>query len=146
MVGGLVEQQHVGLHQQDFGKFDTHAPTARELARGALEVGTLKAQANQRALYLGLITFGTHHLIALMSLGIAFHQVHIFRRFIVGALREFAVHPLQPLSHLRMVGKGLAGFLAHRGIVHQLHHLRQIAHSGVVGNAYHARRRLLKST
>ena len=43
MVGGLVEQQHVGLLQQNLGQLDTHAPATRELAGGTLQVGTLKA-------------------------------------------------------------------------------------------------------
>ncbi len=43
VVGGLVEEQHVGMAQQNLGQLDTHAPTARKLAGGAVKVGALKA-------------------------------------------------------------------------------------------------------
>ena len=42
VVGGLVEQQHIRTAQQYLGQLDTHAPTARELGGGTVEVGTLE--------------------------------------------------------------------------------------------------------
>ena len=42
MVRGLVEQQHVGLLQQYLRQFDTHTPTAGELARRTVEVCALE--------------------------------------------------------------------------------------------------------
>ena len=39
VVGGLVKQQDIRTLQEQFGQFETHAPTTRELGRGAVEVG-----------------------------------------------------------------------------------------------------------
>ena len=47
VVGGLVEQQQVGVAQEELSKCDAHLPAARELGARALKVGDLKAQAGQ---------------------------------------------------------------------------------------------------
>ena len=47
MVGRLVEQEHVGLSEQQFGQRESHLPAARELVGEPLEVGLLEAQTEE---------------------------------------------------------------------------------------------------
>ena len=43
VVRRLVQQQHVGLLQQDFRQLDTHTPATRELTRRPLKISTFEA-------------------------------------------------------------------------------------------------------
>ena len=47
VVGGLVEEEEVGMAQQQLGKGDAHLPTAREVGRGLVEVLDGKAEATE---------------------------------------------------------------------------------------------------
>ena len=47
VVGRLVEQQRVGLHEQDARECDAHLPTARQLAHVVVDRLRPKAQAGQ---------------------------------------------------------------------------------------------------
>ena len=143
MVGRLVEQQHVGTAQQDLGQLDAHAPSAGELARGAVEVRAQEAKAHQRALNLGLVALGTQHQVAFVFGGVSLHQRHVVVALIVGALVHLPLQSLYAGRHLLDVGKRLLRLLAHGGRVLQHHHLRQIAHGGVGGNGHRARRGVL---
>ena len=54
VVGGLVQQQHVGLSQQQFGQGNAHLPAAGKLFRPPRPVLFPKAQAVQHRADLGL--------------------------------------------------------------------------------------------
>ena len=43
VVGGLVEEQHIGMLEQELGQLDTHTPSARELRCRAVKVVTAEA-------------------------------------------------------------------------------------------------------
>ena len=146
MVGGLVEQQHVGLLQQDLRQFYTHAPSTRELRGRTIEVCPLKAQAHERALQFCLTALSTHHHVALVLRSIFLYQCQIALTLIIRALCQFLVHLVKTLLHPRDVGKSLLGLLPHRRVVLQDHHLRQIADVAVRRYADDASRRLLLST
>ena len=49
VVGGLVEQQQIGLGEQHRAECDAHAPTAGELGTGAALGGIVEAEAGQDA-------------------------------------------------------------------------------------------------
>ena len=144
MVGGLVEQQHLGLAQQYFGQFNAHAPAARELFRGPLKILARKAQTRERAFDFGLIVVAPQQQIAFVLLREALHQLRISLALIIGALHHLLLHGFQRRVQLRLLGKGFAGLLAHGGVVLQLHHLWQIAHRHIVGHSNRARRGLLQ--
>ena len=55
VVGGLVEQDEVGLLQQNLGQLDAHAPSAAEVAGWTGEVLANEAQAEQDLLHLGIV-------------------------------------------------------------------------------------------
>ena len=52
VVGRLIEEQYIRRFQQQLCQLDAHAPSSRELAGRAVEVGTLEAQSEQRLLYI----------------------------------------------------------------------------------------------
>ena len=135
MVGRLVQQQDVGLLQQNLGQLYTHAPAPRELTGRTVKVRTAEAQADQRALQLSLTAFGTHQLVALMLLGKALHKSHVVLTLVVSTLTQLTVQRVYTLLHLRHVGKSLLCFLSYGGVILQHHHLWQIAYGGVMGHA-----------
>ena len=87
----------------------------------------------------------THHHVALVLHRVALHQRHIVVALVVSTLVHLALQAGYALGHCRHVGKRLLRLVAHRGVVLQLHHLRQVAYTGVVGHAHRARRGLLLS-
>ena len=145
VVGRLVEQQHVGPLQQDLGQFDTHAPATRELPRGPLEVGSLEAQADERALQFGLAALGTRHQQPLVLRGVALHELHVVVALVVGALAHLALKLFDALPEPGNARKSLLGLLAHGGVVLQSHDLGQVANGRVGRHADVARRGLLLS-
>ena len=47
MVGGLVQEQHVRLREQDFGQFDAHVPALAEGFCEAVQFIGLESQAKE---------------------------------------------------------------------------------------------------
>ena len=86
VVGGLVQQQYVGAAEQKLGQLDTHAPSPRKLACGAVEVRTAEAQALERALYLGLIVGASHHQETVVLVREAVDELLIVLAFVVGTV------------------------------------------------------------
>jgi len=127
VVGGLVEEEHIGMLQKDLGQLDAHAPSTREFAGRPVEVRALKAQSGQRALHLSLIVFSSHHHIAFMGLGEPVHQCHVVLAFIIRPLGHLLLHLVELLLDLDMSREGLSCFLAHGSVILKLHHLWQIA-------------------
>ena len=91
VVGGLVEEQYVGLLEQNLGQLDAHSPSAREFACGAVEVGLSETESCQRALQLSVIVRTAHHAKALVGLCESFHERHVFGALVVGALGQLLV-------------------------------------------------------
>ena len=145
VVGGLVEQQHVGFLQEDLRQFDTHTPTAGEFRRRPIEVRTQKTESHQRAFYLRLIVLSPQHQIAVMLRRIFFDQCQITLALVVRPFRKFLVHLLQTLFHPRDIGKSLLSLLPHRCLILQDHHLRQITNTTVGRHTHVTGRRFLLS-
>ena len=131
MVGGLVEQQHVGVAQQDFGQLDAHPPSAAELAGRAVQVALFEAQSFERALHLAAIVVAAHHAVALALVGEALAQSHVVLRLVVGAPGHLLLHLLHAALHGLYVGEGGLGLFGHGAPVGEHHHLGQIAHRRV---------------
>ena len=66
VVGRLVEQKYRGTTQKQFGQLYSHTPTARELARGAVEVLALETQTEQRLFDVGLACVATEYVITVL--------------------------------------------------------------------------------
>ena len=98
MVGGLVEQQQVGVAQEELSKCDAHLPAARELGARALKVGDLKAQAGQDLASVALELVAAQVLKAVLDLAV---------------LVEERVDVLPLFGELGDLGLQLVGALAH---------------------------------
>ena len=117
VVGGLVEQQHIGLLQENLRQFDTHTPTTGEFRRGSFKVRTQKTKSHQRAFYLRLIVLSPQHHITVMLRGVFLNQSQIALALVVRPLSQFLIHLFQTLFHPRDVGKGLLSLLPHRRLI-----------------------------
>ncbi len=144
VIGRLVQQQHVGMAQQQLGKLDAHTPAARKLAGGPVEVRPAEAQALQSALRLCAEVGAAHHQEALVLAGEALYQLLIFFAFVVGAFGQFAVHPLDVCLQLEDVFEGEFGFFHHGAPVAEHHHLRKVTDGTFAGHSHHAAGRLLQ--
>ena len=145
VVGGLVEQQHIGVLQQYLCQFYAHAPTAGELAGGAVKVGLTEAKSLQGTLQASHVLASSHHLQALALVGETLAQLHVALAFIVVALGHLLLHAQNVRLYLVQMGKGLLGLLAHGTRIGQHHHLRQIPHGGTLGQGYGSRGGMLHS-
>ena len=128
VVGGLVEQEHVGVLQEELGQLDTHAPSARELGSGAVEVFATEAKAHEGLLHLGMVVGTTDELEALVLAGEAVDEFVILLTLVVGALGHLGGHGVEHRLLLADVGKGLLGLFTHGALVGELHHLGKVAY------------------
>jgi len=145
VVGRLVEQEHVGLLQENLGELDAHAPATGELARGAVEVAALEAQTGEGALEGGFVVVAAEHHVAVVLESELLDQLGIALALVVGAVGHLLLQPLDALFHAGGVDEGFAGLFDDGGVVGEFHHLGQIAYGGVVGDGYGARGGLLLS-
>ena len=136
MVGRLVQQQDVGLLQQQFGQLDTHAPSAAEVAGGAAEVAPLEAKSQQGLFHVFLVVGGIDGVELLAQGRHLFDELHVAVALVVGARLQFLVHAVYLGFHLVQVGKGLGGFLEHGASVFRHQVLRQVGHNAVFGHRY----------
>ena len=98
VVGGLVEQQQVGMAQEELCQRDAHLPAARELGARALKVGDLKAQTGQDLAGVALEFIAAQVLKAVLDLAV---------------LVQECVDVLALLGELGDLGLQLVGALAH---------------------------------
>ena len=75
----------------------------------------------------------------------AVDELLIVLAFVVGAVGQFLVHALDVGLHLEDVFESQLGFLHHRPLVAQYHHLRQVADGTFAGDGYRTRRGVLQS-
>ena len=136
VVGGLIEQQHVGATQQQLRQLDAHAPATAELARGSVEVGSFKAQAHERLLDFGLDVVALQQRTQLSLLRHAFNQFLVSVTVIVSSFGQFLIHAVDGVIHLLQVFESTPGFLLYREFIMELHLLRQVADCdiGLTGN------------
>ena len=131
VVGGLVEQQHVGRLEQQLGQFDAHAPSSRELAGGTVKVGALEAQSEERLLHVFL---EVGHVDGVELLGEHRHlldELHVIVALVVGARRELVVDAVDLSLDLVEVGKCLARLLEYGSPVFGHQVLRQVGNDAI---------------
>ena len=128
VVGGLVEEEEVGVAQEQFGQLDAHLPAAAEDGHRAVEVAVLESQAQQHLLGLFLPTAAAKEGQVFGQLVVAFQKACIFCTLIVGAIGDFSGEAF--LLSLEVVEGAESGesFLKDGtdGVGHHL--LRQVTH------------------
>ncbi len=75
VVGRLVEQQHVGVLEQEAGERDAHHPAARELTDVALDVAIGEAEAGEDPSGLGLHAVAAECLEPMLEPPVLVHQL-----------------------------------------------------------------------
>ena len=98
MVSGLVQQQQVGMAQEELGKRDTHLPAARELGARALKVGDLKAQAGQDLAGVALELIAAQMLKAVLDLAVLVEE-RIDVLALLGELGDLSLQLVGALAH-----------------------------------------------
>lgn len=111
MIGGLVQQKHIRFLQQQFGKFDAHAPATAEVACLAVEVLSGKPKAKQCLFHIFFVVGSVDGIEFLAQGGHLFDEFHVAVAFIVGAGFQLFVHAVYFGFHFVQVGKGLCRFL-----------------------------------
>ena len=98
VVGGLVEQQQVGVAQEELGERDTHLPAAGELGARALKVGDLKAQAGQDLAGVALELVAAQVLKAVLDLAV-FGKESVDVLALFGELGDLGLQLVGALAH-----------------------------------------------
>ena len=136
VVGGLVEQQHIGLPQQEFRQFNTHTPATAQLAGRAVKLGALEAQTEERTFHLSMEIQTTHHLEVLFGTCVTIYEGQIIFALVVSTLGHLSIHPVDIGLQVANMVKGQQRLLHHRTFVGQLHHLRKITNRRITRNSH----------
>ena len=105
VVGGFVEQQEVGLGEQQFGQHHAHLPASAEGAQGAVQFFPLKAEAFEDALGLALHAAAFHEVQAFVEVGEALQQALIVAAFVILATGELGLYTFELFLHAPDIGK-----------------------------------------
>ena len=98
VVGGLVQEQQVGVAQEELGQCDTHLPAARELGARALKVGDLKAEAGKDLAGVALELVAAQVFKAVLNLAVLVKErVDIFA--LLGELGDLGLQLVGALAH-----------------------------------------------
>ena len=106
MIRGLIEKEQVGLLQQELCQFDSHAPSAAELARRAGEVRAGEAEAEERLLDVFFKVCEVDGIEFLAHVCHLLYEAHIFFALIVRASGELGVQSLNLALHVVEMGEG----------------------------------------
>ena len=129
MIGGLVEQQHGGIGEQQRRQRCAHAPATRELGQRPVLIRGRKAEASQHAARLGF-----EHVLVVqleMVLEIAGTLENALEARIVGRdALQLLVQRVQLLAHRQQVAVRFHRAFQHRAVEALRGLLRQVAEAG----------------
>ena len=145
VVRRLVEQQQVGLHQEEFRQLDAHFPSAAEFRHRPSHVLHLEPQALEDAMGLLLGTGCANRVEAFVGVAEFLNQVGVAVAFVIGALRHFFGQVFQSLFQELHFLKGLHGHFQDRGGLVVIHLLGEVADAVILGCADRSSRRFLVS-
>ena len=143
MVRRFVQQEDRGPPEQQFRQLDTHAPAARELARGAPEIRPFEPEAQQRLLDVRVAGLAAEDMIVVLRVVQTVQELFVFGAFVVGALGDLARQGLDLGLEPQHLLEGLGGLLRERRGVRHAHRLRQVSDRAVAVERHGARRGLL---
>ena len=144
VVGGLVEQEDRRTTQQQLRQLDAHAPAARELARGAVEILAPEAQTQQGLLDVGVARLAAQDMELVVGVVQTVQQLFVLGRLVVGPLGDLGRQPLDLRLQPQHLLEGLGRLLGEGGRVGHLHLLGQITHRALAVFGHGARGGLLQ--
>jgi len=145
VVRWLVEQQQVGLHQEEFRQLDAHFPSAAEFRHRPSHVLHLEPQALEDPMGLLLGAGCANRVEAFVGVAEFLNQVGVAIAFVIGALRHFFGQVCQSLFQELHFLKGLHGHFQDRGGLVVIHLLGEVADAVILGCADRSSRRFLVS-
>ena len=143
VVRRFVQQEDRGPPEQQLRQLDTHAPAARELARGAPEIRPFEPEAQQRLLDVRVAGLAAEDMIVVLRVVQTVQELFVFGAFVVGALGDLARQGLDLGLEPQHLLEGLGGLLRERRGVRHAHRLRQVSDRAVAVERHGARRGLL---
>ena len=111
VVRRLVEEEDIGLLQEELCQLDTHTPAPTELARLSREVASLEAKTEERQLDSLVVVDLFDSVVLLTQCRHLLDDRHILRAIVVGTGIEGLVELLHTGCHLVDVAEGLLSFL-----------------------------------
>lgn len=111
VVRRLVEEEDIGLLQEELRQLDTHTPAPTKLARLSREVASLEAKAKERQLDSLVVVDLFDSVVLLTQRRHLLDDRHILGTIVVGAGIEGLVELLHTGCHLVDVAEGLFSFL-----------------------------------
>src|SRR5690554_2261274 len=126
VVGGFIEQKHVGLAQQYLGQLNAHAPATAELRSEPLKIAALKTQSLQRLLHLRVVIMSPQHIVALGQVGQLLNGFQVVVGLVIIAFGHFVGESFDAAFHSNELREGRFGLLPHRLCVVVLEVLGQI--------------------
>ena len=158
VVGGLIEQQQIGLGQQQFGQCDAHLPASGKLIRLPRPILLAEAEPCEHATHLRVECVAVQRVKPLLLHGIALRSRFIFGASVIensqlpGQMLDLLFHiaqlvkdcqalfkdtaPGEPQPLLRQVADAHATGLLHLAVVQRLkagEHLHQRGFAGPIG-------------
>ena len=138
LVGGLVQQKHIGLGQQNLGQFHAHVPALRECAALPSQLALLETQAYQGLLGQHGRRLGLGHGQFIVEFIEFLYQPMVGSRFVIRPLAQLTADLLHPLTHGEMVGEDGHGGLYDRRVLRIAHNLGQVAYGLLLRFHYRA--------
>ena len=129
VVGRLVEDQHVGLGQQQTTEGDPHPPTARELGDGSVDGGVLEAETGEDLVGLGLEGVAAHRLETTLDVAVVGEDLVLVGVGVAHERLELA-ESVRERGELTGAGQHLLHHRAGGGVDEVL---REVAHDHVAG-------------
>ena len=133
MVGRLVEEEDVRRPEEEFGELDAHSPSSGELACGAVEVGALEAESEERLLDVLVEVGGVDGVEPLGEGGQLLDEQHVVGALVVGAGSELVVDAVDLRLDFMEMGERLARFVEHGALVFGKEVLGEVGHDAVFG-------------
>ena len=144
VVGRLVEQKQIRLHEQKLGQLHAHLPTATEFAHLAGHVGHFEPQTLQDPVGLFLGACSPNGVQTFVGVAEFLDELGVAVAFVVGALSDFLGEAFEPRFKGLHFCKRLHGHFHDRGLLVVLHFLGQIANAVLFGGVHAPFRGLLK--
>ena len=132
MVGGLVEQQHLGIADEQLRQRDAHLPAAGELGGGAGHVPLGEPEAEQHASHLRLQGVAAEHLVGVPR------PPHGRQLRLGGRRPQLGLQLVQALLGCKHLGLGRDDLLEDGQVPHLDGLLLQVAHPSPLGEQHAA--------
>ena len=134
VIGGLIEQDYIGILKQDFGQFDAHAPSATEFGRIAVEIFALETKPEKRFFNV-FVDVGFLDAVKFFAQPRNFlNQLHVLIRVVVGTDSKLLVEVGNTVFEFVQLCKSTGSFFKYREAVVCFDMLRKVGNGKIFGS------------